>query len=110
MGFVRNKFKNENVNPNICCINRSEKFTGDYSIPNNIKTKLPKLDNFPGKVIPAVALYNDNPHGYPFWAEFHPVHVIHGIRDKNRINLIMSGLSKNKLNTLEEYIKKWILK
>lgn len=76
----------------------------------NIKTKLPKLDNFPGKVIPAVALYNDNPYGYPFWAEFHPVPVIHGIRDKNRINLIMSGLSKNKLNTLEEYIKKWILK
>ena len=32
--------------------------------------------------IPTVALYNDNPHGYPFWAEFHPVPIAHGMNDK----------------------------
>ena len=82
------------------------KFSGDYPILKIIETKLPKEDNILGKVIPTVALYNDNPHGYPFWAEFHPVPVIHGISDKKRIDHIMSSFSQESMSTLEEYIKK----
>ena len=110
-----NQFKGGDVNPGkVISINPSliavatdmRKFSGDYPILKIIETKLPKEDNILGKVIPTVALYNDNPHGYPFWAEFHPVPVIHGISDKKRIDHIMSSFSQESMSTLEEYIKK----
>jgi hypothetical protein len=108
-----NKFKGGDVNPGkvisidpplLAIATDMRKFGGDYPILKIITTKLPSEDKIVGKVIPTVALYNDNPHGYPFWAEFHPVPVIHGISDKKRIAHIMSSFSKDSLNTLDNYL------
>lgn len=110
-----NRFKGGDVNPGkVISINPTlvavasdmRKFAGDYPILKIIETNIPKEDQVINKVIPTVALYNDNPHGYPFWAEFHPVPVIQGIKDRQHINSILNNFSKSNLKTLEDYILK----
>jgi hypothetical protein len=110
-----NRFKGGDVNPGkVISINPTlvavasdmRKFAGDYPILKIIETKLPKEDRVIDKIIPTVALYNDNPHGYPFWAEFHPVPVIQGIKDRNHIDSILKNFSKSSLQTLDDYILK----
>lgn len=110
-----NRFKGGDVNPGkvislnptlVAVATDMRKSGGDYPVLKIIKTRLPQEDNVTGKIVPTVALYNDNPHGYPFWAEFHPVPVIHGIRNRNKINQILESFSKSSLDTLEDYIRK----
>ena len=110
-----NKFKGGDMNPGkvisvtptlIAVASDMRKFSGDYPILKIIEAKLPKEDLELHKIIPTIALYNDNPHGYPFWAEFHPVPVVHGIKDKNHINSILSNFSETDIQTLNDYIDK----
>lgn len=113
--MASNRFKGGDMNPGkvislnptlVAVASDMRKFTGDFPILKIIQTKLPKEDQKIGKVIPTVALYNDNPHGYPFWAEFHPVPVIHGIKDRNHIQQILTNFSKVSMDSLDEYIEK----
>jgi len=113
--MVFNRFKGGDVNPGkvisinptlVAVASNMRKFAGDYPVLKIIETKLPDEDKEIDKIIPTVALYNDNPHGYPFWAEFHPVPVIQGIKDRNHIDLILKNFSKTSLATLDNFIKK----
>ncbi|MEO7174972.1 MAG: hypothetical protein ABIV51_03970 [Saprospiraceae bacterium] len=91
------------INPTLVAIaTNMRKSTGDYPILKIVETRLPKEDNILNKIIPTVALYNDNPHGYPFWAEFHPVPVIQGINDRKRIEYLISCFSQESLDSLEK--------
>lgn len=110
-----NRFKGGDVNPGkvisidptlVAVASDMRKFAGDYPILKIIETKLPIEDKVIDKIIPTVALYNDNPHNYPFWAEFHPVPVIQGIKDRHHIASILKNFSNTSLTTLENYIQK----
>jgi len=110
----KNKFKGGDVNPGkvlsvnptlVAVATNLTKYGEDYPILKIIETKLPEEDNILNNIVPTIALYNDNPHGYPFWSEFHPVPVIHGISDKNKIESIMSQFSKDKFEMLDRYIE-----
>lgn len=110
-----NLFKGGDVNPGkVISINPTlvavatdmRKHSGDYPVLKIIKTQLPREDRELGKIIPTVALYNDNPHGYPFWAEFHPVPVVHGMNDLNYIDHMLRNFSAKQIESLKEYIMK----
>jgi len=70
-----------------------------------IETKLNKIDQKIGTIVPTVALYNDNPHGYPFWSKFDPVPVSLGITDQKQIDYLKSQFSDDDLNLLDDYIE-----
>ncbi|MDF1696697.1 MAG: hypothetical protein P1U56_12725 [Saprospiraceae bacterium] len=110
-----NRFKGGDVNlgkvislrPTLVAVaSDMRKYSGDYPILKIVETKLPKTDMELDKIIPTIALYNDNPHGYPFWAEFHPVPVSQGIGDRNHIDQMLSNFSQSKIDTLNDYIEK----
>ncbi len=110
-----NRFKGGDVNPGrvisleptlVAVATDMRKYSGDYPILKIIKTKLPKEDRKLGKIIPTVAIYNDNPHGYPFWSEFHPVPVIHGLKDQNHIDHMLATISQTSIQNLHDYIGK----
>jgi len=82
------------------------KMIGSYPLLKIIKTKIPKEDREVGKYIPTVATYNDNPHDYPFWSEFHPVPVSHGIKNMEQRNYLMSKFTDDDLKQLNEFIEK----
>ena len=111
---VRNKFKGGDVNPGkvisvnpnlVAVATNMRKYDGNYPVLKIIETKLSKDEQKVGTIIPTVALYNDNPHDYPFWAEFSPVPVSLGITDKKTINHLLSQFTDDDINTLNEYIK-----
>lgn len=108
-----NKFKAGDVNPGkVISINPDKvavatnmtKFGGNYPILRIIETKLPKFEKELGMFIPTVALYNDNPHGYPFWAEFHPVPISHGTSDKGILKARFETFSKEDFERVNTYI------
>ncbi len=110
-----NLFKGGDVNPGkvislnpvlVAISSDMRKYDGDYPILKIIETKLPPEDLVLDKVIPTIAMYADNPHGYPFWAEFRPVPVIHGYANRDHINQILSDFSTHDLDNLHDYVEK----
>lgn len=81
------------------------KFGGNYPILRIVETKLPKQEKEIGLFIPTIALYNDNPHGYPFWAEFHPVPVSHGTTNQNILKSKHESFTKDDFERLNRFIK-----
>jgi hypothetical protein len=95
-----------NINPDIIAVaTNMTKFGGNYPILRIVKTKLPKFEKELGMIIPTVALYNDNPHDYPFWAEFHPVPISHGTTDKGILKARFESFSKDDFAKLNKYIE-----
>lgn len=80
------------------------KGVGDYPVLEIIQTNLPEEDLIINKIIPTVAIYHNNPHGYPFWAEFFPVPIIHGIKDRLKLNYFLKNFSSNDLDSLNKAI------
>ena len=110
---VYNKFKAGDVNPGkvisinpdrVAVATNMSKFGGYYPIIRIINTKLPKFEKEVGMFIPTVALYNDNPHDYPFWAEFHPVPISHGTTDKGILKARFETFTKDDFNKLNKYL------
>lgn len=111
--MVYNRFKAGDVNPGkvisinpdrVAVATNMTKFFGDYPILKIIETKLPKFEKEVGMLIPTVALYNDNPHGYPFWAEFHPVPLSHGTTDKKILKKRFESFAQGDIEKLNKYI------
>lgn len=110
---TKNKFKGGDVNPGkvislkptlVAVASNLTKYGGEYPILKIIETTLPKEDLELNKIIPTVALYNDNPHDYPFWSEFHPVPVIHGVSNRSQIDQILSSFSEVDITTIDIYL------
>lgn len=108
-----NKFKAGDVNPGkvisinpdrVAVATNMTKLGGNYPILRIIETKLPKFEKEVGMFIPTVALYNDNPHEYPFWAEFHPVPISHGTSDKSILKGRFETFSKEDFNKINKYL------
>jgi len=94
------------LNPNLVAVATDmRKFVGDYPILKIIECNLLKEDHEIGKIIPTVALYNENPHGYPFWSEFHPVPVNLGIKNRKQIEYLNSEFSDEDIKLLNDYIE-----
>ena len=94
------------INPDrVAVATNMTKFGGHYPILKIIETKLPKFEKKLGNFIPTVALYNDNPHGYPFWAEFHPVPISHGTTDRGLLRGKFNSFSQEDFETLDKYIE-----
>ena len=110
---VRNKFQAGDVNPGkvisinpdrVAVATNMTKYGGHYPILRIIETNLPKFEKEVGIFIPTVALYNDNPYDYPFWAEFHPVPVSHGTRNKGILKARFDTFSKEDFNKVNTYL------
>lgn len=108
-----NKFKAGDVNPGkvisinpdrVAVATNMTKFGGNYPILRIIETKLPKFEKEVGMFIPTVALYNDNPHGYPFWAEFHPDPISHGTTDKGVLKAQFDSFSNEDFKKVNKYL------
>lgn len=80
------------------------KMVGSYPVIKILETKLLKENKVIGKFIPTISIYHDNPHSYPFWSEFHPVPVSHGITDKNHFKYLMSKFSDEDFNDINNYL------
>ena len=109
-----NKFKAGDVNPGkvisvnpdrVAVATNMTKFGGNYPILRIIETNLPKFEKEVGMFIPTVALYNDNPHGYPFWAEFHPVPISHGTSDKGILKAKFESFEKEDFIKIDKYLE-----
>jgi hypothetical protein len=109
-----NKFKAGDVNPGkvisinpdrVAVATNMSKYGGDFPILKIFKTKLPAFEKEVGLMIPTVALYFDNPYEYPFWAEFKPVPISHGVSDKADLQARFSTFKKSDFETLENYLK-----
>lgn len=107
------KFKAGDVNPGkvisinpdrVAVATNMTKFGGNYPVLTIIKTKLPKYEKEIGLFIPTVALYNDNPYGYPFWAEFHPVPISHGTADKGILKARLETFSDDDFARVNDYL------
>ncbi|PHN02053.1 hypothetical protein [Flavilitoribacter nigricans] len=112
---VYNRFKGGDVNPGrvisldpvlVAVASDMTKGYGRFPVLKIVETRLPKEDLVPGKLIPTVALYNDNPHGYPFWAEFHPVPVAHGITDRKRMAELLAHFAPAEIQLIDQYLDK----
>ncbi|MDF1694765.1 MAG: hypothetical protein P1U56_02985 [Saprospiraceae bacterium] len=108
------KFKAGDVNPGkVLSVNPDRvavytnmlKFGGDYPIIRIIETKLPKFEKEIGAFIPTVALYNDNPHDYPFWAEFHPEPVSHGVSNRSELKGRLESFAEEDFRIIDTYMK-----
>ncbi len=110
---VFNKFKAGDVNPGkvisinpdrVAVATNMTKFGANYPILKIIDTKLPRFEKEIGKYIPTIALYNDNPYGYPFWAEFHPVPMSHGTSDKRILKAKLETFSKEDFDKIDNFL------
>jgi len=77
---------------------------GDYPIVKIVDTTLPKEDRVIGKIIPTIALYNPNPHGYPFWSEFHPSPIAHGTTNRVKVLHYTNTYDESDISALEKGI------
>lgn len=77
---------------------------GNYPVLKFLETRLLKEDKEIGKFIPTISIYYDNPHGYPFWSEFHPVPVSHGITDKDQFKFLMSKFDESDFEEINEFL------
>jgi|GEM_PF-1617113 len=110
---VKSRFGGGNVSPGkvisvspdkIAVATDLSKMIGNYPVVKILKTKLVKEDKKVGKFIPTVAIYNENPHGYPFWAEFHPVPVSHGVTDRDHWRHLLSKFKKEDFEEIDNYL------
>lgn len=109
-----NKFKAGDVNPGkvvslnpdrVAVATNMSKFGGQYPILRIVEVKLPKYERKVGAFIPTVALYYDNPYEYPFWAEFHPVPVSHGVSSKATLQGKLNTFSQEDFLAIDTYLQ-----
>lgn len=79
---------------------------GDFPVLRILNVKLRKEDRILNKILPTIAGYTNNPFGYPFWSEFNPVPMNHGIRNKKLIEHYSNTYGDEKIKILNEYIVK----
>ena len=110
---IMNKFKAGDVNigrvvsvnpDRIAVATNMTKLGGNYPIVKIVEKKLLPDEKELGCYIPTIALYNDNPYDYPFWAEFHPVPLSHGVKDENVLMSKYDSFSESDFATLDSYI------
>ncbi len=58
------------------------------------------------QIIPTIASYTNNPFGYPFWSEFNPVPMNHGIRKQELIEHYSNTFGDKEISILNEYLYK----
>ena len=111
---VMNKFKAGDVNvgkvvsvnpDRIAVATNMTKLGGHYPIVKIVEKKLLQDEKEIGCYIPTIALYNDNPYDYPFWAEFHPVPLSHGVKDEHVLMQKYDEFSEEDFETLDSYIE-----
>ncbi len=109
------RFKIGNVNPGkvihlnpdrIAVATDMTKGFGHYPVLRILDVKLRREDRILNKIIPTIAGYANNPYGYPFWSEFSPVPMNHGIRSKKLIERFSNTYGDEEIKTLNEYIDK----
>lgn len=111
---VYNKFRAGDVNPGkvvsvnpdlVAVSTNMSRGIGNFPALKIISTKLARKDKVLGKIIPTVALYNDNPYDYPFWAEFHPVPVAYGVRDPQQLDYLTSQFSDGQIQEIDRHLE-----
>lgn len=109
------RFKVGDVNPGkviqlnpdrIAVATNMTKGFGNFPILKILDIKLRKEDRILNKIIPTIASYTNNPFGYPFWSEFNPVPMNHGIKDERIIEHYSNTYGDEEIKTLNEYIDK----
>lgn len=104
MGDV-NPGKVISLNPDrVAVATNMTKMFGDYPILRIIETKLTKREKSLGYIIPTVAVYHDNPFDYPFWAEFNPSPISHGVSDIEQVEAFKNTWSQDDILELEKRI------
>jgi len=107
------RFKVGDVNPGkviqlnpdrIAVATNMTKGFGNFPILKILDIKLRKEDRILNKILPTIAGYTNNPFGYPFWSEFNPVPMNHGIRDERLIEHYSKTYGNKEIKTLNEYI------
>jgi hypothetical protein len=109
---VRSTFGGGNVSPGkVVSVNptrvavftdMSKGYGGSFPILKIVEAHLAKPEREVGKFIPTVGVYNDNPHGYPFWSEFHPVPVSNGIVDMAKYEYFMERFGQDDYDIVEQ--------
>jgi hypothetical protein len=109
------RFKVGDVNPGkviqlnpdrIAVATNMTKGFGNYPILKILNIKLRKEDRVLNKILPTIAGYSNNPYGYPFWSEFYPVPMNHGIWEKKTIEYYSNTYGDKEIKILNEYINK----
>jgi hypothetical protein len=109
------RFKVGDVNPGkviqlnpdrIAVATNMTKGFGNFPILKILDIKLRTEDRILNKIIPTIAGYTNNPYGYPFWSEFNPVPMNHGIRNQELIQYYSNTYGENEIRILNEYIDK----
>lgn len=112
---VRTTFKVGAVNPGkvislnpdkIAVATNLSKGFGDYPIIKIVELELLEEDKVINKIIPTVAGYNNNPYGYPFWSEFHPSPINHGVTNKTKVLSYMNRITENEIALIDERLSK----
>jgi hypothetical protein len=109
------RFKVGDVNPGkvvhlnpdrIAVATNMTKGIGNFPIIRILDIKLRSEDRILNKIIPTIASYANNPYGYPFWSEFKPVPINHGITRKGLIESYSNTYGEEEINMLNDYLSK----
>lgn len=110
---VYHTYQNGDVNPGkvislhptlVAVSTNMTKGFGNFPVMTIIKTTLPEKERVLGKIIVTAATYHDNPHGYPFWAEFHPMPMSHATGDELYLFNRLSRFSKEQIGTIDRHL------
>lgn len=92
------------VDPDIIAVvtDLSKGYGGAYPTLKIKQTTLSSSQREIGTYLPVVSIYNDNPHGYPFWSEFHPVPVTHGITDPDKVQYFIDRFTEDDYDAIDQ--------
>ncbi len=79
---------------------------GNFPIIRILEVNLRKEDKVLNKIIPTLASYYNNPHGYPFWSEFHPFPINHGISNKEELQKFANSYTQSEIDRIDEFLDK----
>jgi hypothetical protein len=111
--MVYNTYKGGDVNPGkVISLNPAKvavstnmtKFFGDFPAICIFTTSLPESERVIGKIIPTASLYKDNPHNYPFWAEFYPKPMSHATGNQLYLQNRLARFSREQIATIDKHL------
>jgi len=79
---------------------------GNYPIIKIVETELLKEDKQLGKIIPTISGYSNNPYGYPFWSEFSPSPMNHGLVLKDKVQSYTKCYDQSDIDIIDERLHK----
>lgn len=79
---------------------------GHFPVIKIVELNLLPEDKELNKIIPTISGYNNNPHGYPFWSEFHPSPINHGITNKEKVASYMNTISDTEITDIDDRLQK----